>query len=80
MPFFRIEYSNMVCRNEQMRQTENLKIVIKVATALLIMISLYFMAYQRAEKTTSDGVLTRKEKEKPCVVIDAGHGGGNLRV
>lgn len=62
-----------------MKQTENLKILIKVATALLIMFSLYFLAYQRAAKTSSDGVVTQKRKEKRCVVIDAGHGGGNLR-
>lgn len=60
-----------------MKQTENLKILIKVATALVIMFSLYFLAYQRAEKTSSDGVLTQKRKEKVSVVIDAGHGGAD---
>lgn len=40
--------------------------------ALLIMVSVYFLAYQRVRQTSSEQIINKK---KPCVVIDAGHGG-----
>ncbi|MCM1088233.1 MAG: N-acetylmuramoyl-L-alanine amidase [Muribaculaceae bacterium] len=48
---------------------------IKVMAALLVMASVYFLAYQRSERVSSDKVAT--EKKKPCIVIDAGHGGAD---
>lgn len=61
-----------------MERTEKYKITIRVITALLIMVSVYFFAYGlpgRTERAASEKVVTKKEK--PCVVIDAGHGGAD---
>lgn len=57
---------------EQIKKTENHKTTIRIMAALLIMVSVYFLAYQRVRETSSDQVVSKK---KPCVVIDAGHGG-----
>lgn len=43
--------------------------------ALLVMVSVYFLAYQRVRQVSSEQVMIKKEK--PCVVIDAGHGGAD---
>ena len=57
---------------EQIKKTEHNKTTIRIMAALLIMVSVYFLAYQRVRETTSDQIISKK---KPCVVIDAGHGG-----
>lgn len=44
-------------------------------TALLIMVAVYFVLYERSEQASSGKV--EQEKKKPCVVIDAGHGGAD---
>lgn len=55
-----------------MKREENLKTAIKVMTALLVMVAVYFVLYGRSEQASSGKV--GQEKKKPCVVIDAGHG------
>ena len=57
---------------EQIKKTEHNKTTIRIMAALLIMLSVYFLAYQRVRETSSEQVISKK---KPCVVIDAGHGG-----
>lgn len=44
-------------------------------TALLIMVAVYFVLYERSEQASSGKV--EQEKKKLCVVIDAGHGGAD---
>ena len=56
-----------------MKRAENLKALIRVMAVLLIMTSVYYLAYQKAEQSSSEGVVT--EKKKITIVIDAGHGG-----
>lgn len=56
-----------------MKRAENLKALIRVTAVLLIMTSVYYLAYQKTEQTSSKGVVT--EKKKITIVIDAGHGG-----
>lgn len=58
-----------------MKREENLKTAIRVMTALLIMVAVYFVLYGRSEQASSGRV--EQEKKKPCVVIDAGHGGAD---
>lgn len=58
-----------------MKRAENLKILIRVTAALLAMTSVYYLAYQKTEQTSSRGIID--EKEKTCVIIDAGHGGAD---
>lgn len=60
-----------------MKQTEWYKTSIRIMTVLILMASVYFIAYQRTEEASSGRIVN--EKEKPCVVIDAGHGGSRLR-
>ena len=63
-----------------MKRVENLKALIRVTAVLLLMTSVYYLAYQKTEQTSSEGVVTENTgKEKICVVIDAGHGGSKLR-
>ena len=57
---------------KQIKKTEHNKTTIRIMAALLIMVSVYFLAYQRVRETSSEQVISKK---KPCVVIDAGHGG-----
>lgn len=57
---------------KQIKKTEHHKTTIRIMAALLIMVSVYFLAYQRVRQTSSEQVVSKK---KPCVVIDAGHGG-----
>ena len=57
---------------KQIKKTEHNKTTIRIMAALLIMVSVYFLAYQRVRQTSSDQIISKK---KPCVVIDAGHGG-----
>jgi len=71
----RIKYNNIICGNERMKREENLKTAIKVMTALLVMVAVYFVLYGRSEQASSGKV--GQEKKKPCVVIDAGHGGAD---
>ena len=56
-----------------MKRADNLKALIRVTAVLLIMTSVYYLAYQQAEESSSKGVVT--EKKNVCIVIDAGHGG-----
>lgn len=58
-----------------MKQKENLQTIVKVTAVLLVMTAVYFFAYQRTAQTASGSVAV--SKEKPCVVIDAGHGGAD---
>ena len=72
-----------------MKKKVNYQILIRVALVLLVMLSLYYFAYRKAELETSGGVVQEGEKEdgeeggkednkaqeKIRVVIDAGHGG-----
>ncbi|MBD5458939.1 MAG: N-acetylmuramoyl-L-alanine amidase [Lachnospiraceae bacterium] len=58
-----------------MNREENLKTAIRVMTALLVMVAVYFVLYGRSEQASSGKV--EQEKKKPCVVIDAGHGGAD---
>ena len=58
-----------------MKQTEWYKTSIRIMTVLILMASVYFIAYQRTEQASSDRIVN--EKGKPCVVIDAGHGGAD---
>jgi len=44
-------------------------------TALLAIVSVYFVLYGRSREASSGDV--REEKKRPCVVIDAGHGGAD---
>lgn len=57
---------------KQIKKTEHNKTTIRIMAVLLIMVSVYFLAYQRVRQTSSEQVINQK---KPCVVIDAGHGG-----
>ena len=57
---------------KELKKTEYNKTTIRIMAALLIMVSIYFLAYQRVRETSSNQVVSKK---KPCVVIDAGHGG-----
>ncbi len=56
-----------------MKQKENLKTIVRVILVLLVMTGVYLSAYRRTMQNAVDSVAT--VKEKPCVVIDAGHGG-----
>ena len=57
---------------KQINKTEHNKTTIRIMAALLIMVSVYFLAFQRVRETSSGQIISKK---KPCVVIDAGHGG-----
>ena len=57
---------------KEIKKTVHNKTTIRIMAALLIMVSVYFLAYQRVRQTSSDQIISKK---KPCVVIDAGHGG-----
>ena len=57
---------------KEIKKTVHNKTTIRIMAALLIMVSVYFLAYQRVRETSSDQIISKK---KPCVVIDAGHGG-----
>ena len=58
-----------------MKREENLKLAIRIMTALVGIAAVYFVLYGRSEQASSDKV--KQGKEKPCVVIDAGHGGAD---
>lgn len=60
-----------------MMRSEKQKTAVRIAVALLIMAALYFLAFQKAEQASSDKVVSETKKQKPCVVIDAGHGGAD---
>ena len=57
---------------KEIKKTVHNKTTIRIMAALLIMVSVYFLAYQRVREVSSDQIISKK---KPCVVIDAGHGG-----
>ncbi|MCM1046812.1 MAG: N-acetylmuramoyl-L-alanine amidase [Clostridiales bacterium] len=56
-----------------MKQKEKLKVIAAVAAILLAITALYSLSTPQTTQTTSDKFITKREK--PCVVIDAGHGG-----
>lgn len=56
-----------------MEQKEKFKIVAGIAAVLLAATALYSLSSPQITQTTSDKFITKREK--PCVVIDAGHGG-----
>lgn len=58
-----------------MKRTEKFKTLIQVTAVLLVMTSVYFLAYQKTEQTASEGAVTGNKKT--CVIIDAGHGGAD---
>ncbi|MCM1175565.1 MAG: N-acetylmuramoyl-L-alanine amidase [Blautia sp.] len=58
-----------------MKREENLKTAIRVMTALLGIVAVCFVLYGRSEQASSGNV--EQERKKPCVVIDAGHGGAD---
>lgn len=58
-----------------MKREGNFKTLIRVTAALLVMTSVYFLAYQKTGQTTLGGVAT--ENKKTCVIVDAGHGGAD---
>ena len=75
MLFRSIEYNNIVCGNERMKREGNLKTAIRIMTALVGIAAVYFVLYGRSEQASSGGV--EQKKDRPCVVIDAGHGGAD---
>ena len=58
-----------------MKKVEQNKLSVRIGVALLILTALYALLYKKTEMTASDEVIT--QKEKLCVVIDAGHGGAD---
>ncbi len=58
-----------------MKHEETLKLLIRITSVMLIMTSVYFLTYQKAEQTASQGIVA--EDKKTCVIIDAGHGGAD---
>lgn len=58
---------------------KNFQIMIRVTIVLLVMLTLFYYAYERAELTSSGDIVEKEdkedEKEKVRIVIDAGHGG-----
>lgn len=54
--------------------------IVRVGLLLLLLAAFGFALRGGARMVSANRVLTNKtEKKKPCVVIDAGHGSGNLR-
>lgn len=58
-----------------MKKKENIKIIVRVTAFLLAMAAVYFLPYYKKSQTALSGDVT--ERKKPCVVIDAGHGGAD---
>ncbi|MCM1040379.1 MAG: N-acetylmuramoyl-L-alanine amidase [Roseburia sp.] len=58
-----------------MEQEKRYQIAIKIMAALLLALSVNFVLQQRIVRTSSEQVVTGKSR--PCVVIDAGHGGAD---
>ena len=59
---------------------ERQKKVMGIIMAVILLVSMYFVAKEGAAYVNSGRVETgKKKKDKFCVVIDAGHGSGNLR-
>ncbi len=61
---------------------ERQKKILGIIMAVILLISMYFVAKEGAAYVNSGqvkGERNENKKEKFCVVIDAGHGGGNLR-
>lgn len=59
---------------------EKQKKILGMVMAAVLLVSMYFLAGESAAYVNSGRVEEGKElKEKFCVVIDAGHGSGNLR-
>lgn len=56
-----------------MEHKEKLKIVAGIVAILFAVTALYSISYPKTTQTMSDKFVTKREK--PCVVIDAGHGG-----
>lgn len=59
--------------------------VLRIIMAAILLVSMYFVAGEGAAYVNSDNVEERggnqekEDREKLCVVIDAGHGSGKLR-
>ncbi|MBO5208581.1 MAG: N-acetylmuramoyl-L-alanine amidase [Lachnospiraceae bacterium] len=64
---------SIACGNKDVKKVEQNKITVRIGVVLLVLTALYALAYKKSEIATSNEILT--EKEKLCVVIDAGHGG-----
>lgn len=58
-----------------MKKKEKIKIIVRVTAFLLAMAAVYFLPYYKKSQTVLSGAVT--ERKKPCVVIDAGHGGAD---
>lgn len=55
-------------------------VLVRMGLLLMLLAAFGFALRGGARMVSSNRVLTEKtEKVKPCVVIDAGHGSGNLR-
>lgn len=52
--------------------------ILKIIMAVILLVSMYFVAREGAAYVNSDSVTnTQEQKAKYCVVIDAGHGGAD---
>lgn len=61
-------------------ESEKYDKLVRIGLFLLLFAAFGFALRGGARQVTSTRVVTEnEEKEKPCVVIDAGHGSGNLR-
>lgn len=58
-----------------MKKDAKNKITTGITVAFLILAVIYAVTCKKSTMTASDGIIL--EKEKPCVVIDAGHGGAD---
>ncbi len=56
--------------------TEKYNRVLQVIMAGILLVSMFFVAKEGAVYVSS---MQAKSREKICVVVDAGHGSGNLR-
>lgn len=56
--------------------TENQSRILRLVMVGILMFSMFVVAREGAAYVSS-GAVQPKEKEGICVVIDAGHGGGN---
>lgn len=53
----------------------NRRTIAKATAVMVVITAVYFAAYQKTAQTSAGNILN--EREKPCVVIDAGHGGAD---
>lgn len=57
------------------KEPEEYERLIRTILLALMLVSVYFMVRQGAKLTSSQQIETKPAQVKPCVVIDAGHGG-----